>query len=193
MNVHWVRSNEVLLSLLAIVIVTVCVLTALVVHQQHVQRTIPHAPRTAIVPDLANASGVPAHGDTPAQPAPQLSPVPAEAVAPQVPRAIPIRHKPLQPKARPQRFARPVPAVHRPVPVQPAIQAPANDPVTQPAPPANPDRTPRKIDTPSKSEPSTGYSDTPTKKGAPGPAAEGTMATSPPQPWTSGLIGDTPT
>jgi hypothetical protein len=158
MNVHWVRSNEALLSLLTITMVTVCVLSALVVHQQHGQRGTPNASWTAIVPELSNAPAIPDRGTTPAQPAPQLLPVPAEAVV--VPRLdpTPIRHRTPQPKARPQRLAHPVPAMHRPAPVQPAIPAPATDPATHPVPPANPDRTPRKNDTPSQSGPSTGYS-----------------------------------
>lgn len=184
MNVRWVRSNEIVLSLLAIAIVAVGALTALVVYEQDDQNTlygqvnlgsapaaatppkesapvpagITDTPTTAITPDRANAPAMPAPRVAPVLPGPQVPPAPELSPAPQT---APIAQKPSQPKTHAQRRAHSVPAPDRPASVHPAIPAPAAEPATRPAAPAitpEPDRTPRKSDTPSKSAIPTGSS-----------------------------------
>lgn len=139
MRVHWARSNEILLALFVLAIVTVGALSALVVYQRHDQRSAPSTPSTAVAPDLAGAPALP-------EPAPHLDPPPQVAS---------VGQQPQQPRARHQRLAQRVPAPRRPAPIRPAIPVPATDPATHltaPASTLNPDPTPRKPNTPSQSD-----------------------------------------
>lgn len=139
MRVHWARSNEIVLALFVLAIVTVGALSALVVYQRHDQRSAPGTPSTAVAPDLAGAPALP-------EPAPHLDPPPQVAS---------VGQQPQQPRTRHQRLAQRVPAPYRPAPIRPAIPAPATDPATHltaPASTLNPDPTPRKPNTPSQSE-----------------------------------------
>ncbi len=166
MNVRWARSNEIVLSLLAIAMVAVGTLTALVVHEQYDQST----PATAITPDHANAPAIPAPGVAPVPPAPQMPPASDATPTPQLnpaPLAAPVAQRSRQSKTHPQRRAHPVPAPvrsgpDRPASVYPAIPAPAAEPATGPAAPVGtPEsgRTPRKVDNPAKSAIPTGSSE----------------------------------
>jgi hypothetical protein len=168
MNVHWVRSNGILLALLVTAMVAVGGLTALVLHQQQDQTTVYEqvhletgpaagAPPKASTSDSANA---------PARPAPQVVPAPQVQVVPAPRVALPPQRS--LPQTHPQKRAHPIlpPPRLAPNPVTPAPETnPATDIHTKKIPP-DPDQAPANHDT-SETAPAAG---TPTKRSTSRPA-----------------------
>ena len=205
MNIRWVRSNEILLSLFTISLVTVGALAALVAHQQHDQSLVHEQVYLKATPaadtTLKENAQVPANIsiNSHAETNPNLGLQGSAVVNP--PSTVSLR-----PKTGPQRRAHPLPALRRPAPTQPTTPQPVADPVT---PASMPDRvpTPGKANAPSQSEMSIGSSgignatpqepsspsNTPAKATAPDPAGKPASHSISKAPDTSAPSAPTPT